>query len=84
MSRRVIHIKDIPLKAFLQFESGRRFSAEINLDFTPVQRERVVLSCEKLHPPLKTPDDIRTSVKNVVYLDTMLTSKNFYSLTFYL
>jgi hypothetical protein len=77
-----IQIFDIPLKAFQQFQSGRRFSAEIVLSNPPLEGTNVILHCQHQTPPIHTPHPIHTSVKHAVFLDTMLTSRNYYALTF--
>ena len=79
-----IKIFDIPLSAFQQYQSGRRFSANIILEFTPLEGANVILHCERQPHPAHTPHPIHTSVKNAIFLDTILASKNYYALTFYM
>ena len=82
MGKKTIEIDDIPIKAFQQYQSGARFSTEITLSFTPQPGTFVLLSCQPQPEPFPTPLPIITTVKHVIYLDTVLASKQFFSLTF--
>lgn len=77
-----INIFDIPLEAFEQYQSGRRFSANITLPFRPHLNSNVVLHCEHQQPPAHTPHPIHTTLKHFIDLDTILASHNYYALTF--
>lgn len=82
MPHATIHIDDIPINAFQQYQSGRRFSAEVILSKPPHEGTHVILKCQHQPHPAHTPQPIHTSVKHAVYLDTILASKHYYALTF--
>ena len=82
MRKKPIHIHDIPYPAFTQFQSGQRYSGNFVLDKVPFKGQNVVLYCEKMNPESHTPRPIHTTVVNIVYLDILLASSNYYALTF--
>lgn len=82
MPHATIQIFDIPLEAFQQFQSGRRFSANIELSKRPHVGTNVVLHCEHQPHPAPTPNNIHTTLKHFIDLDTFLASKQYYALTF--
>jgi hypothetical protein len=77
-----INIFDIPLEAFEQYQSGRRYSANTVLSFRPKINSNVVLHCEHQPHPGHTPSPIHTSLKHFIDLDTFLASRDYYALTF--
>lgn len=77
-----IQIFDIPLEAFQQYQSGRRFSAIITLENRPKLNSNVILHCEHQTHPAHTPHPIHTSLKHFIDLDTFLASHQYYALTF--
>lgn len=84
MSNKPLHIHDIPYPAFTQFQSGQRYSGNFVLDQIPFEGQNVVLYCEKMNPESHTPSPIHTTVSQVIELDTLLASTNYYALTFHL
>ena len=77
-----INIFDIPLEAFEQYQSGRRYSAIEVLPFRPKVNSNVTLHCEHQDHPAHTPHPIHTSLKHFIDLDTFLASHHYYALTF--
>lgn len=82
MPHSAIQIFDIPLEAFQQYQSGRRFSANIVLSHRPHIGANVTLHCEHQVPPAHTPHPIHTTVKTFIDLDTVLASHQYYAITF--
>ena len=82
MSKRPIHIHDIPYPAFKQFQSGQRYSGNFVLDLIPFEGQNVILYCEKMKPESLNPRPIHTTVDHIVKLDIFLASSNYYALTF--
>jgi hypothetical protein len=75
-------IDEIPLKAFEQFESGARFSIQFNHRTPPYYKQDVILICEPKAGRAYGEQQINTTVLHVIYLDTLLVTKNFYDVTF--
>lgn len=82
MSKRTINIFDIPLEAFEQYQSGRRYSAIETLATRPQINSNVILHCAKQPDSGNTPRPIHTTLKHFIDLDTLLASHDYYALTF--
>lgn len=82
MPHSTIQIFDIPLHDFEQYQSGRRYSANITLQHRPHVGANVILHCENQPHPAHTPHPIHTTLKHFIDLDTMLASHHYYALTF--
>lgn len=76
-----IIISDIPLHDFEQFEAGTRFSIQFTNRTPPIYKQRVELICEPKAGQVYGKKSIFTSILHVIFLDTLLATKNFYDAT---
>lgn len=77
----IIQIKDIPVKDFQQFISGRRFSAIVQLSKPPYHGQDVHLKVIQTRPPQPQPRTLFKHVNNFIYMDTFSTTHDTYELT---
>ena len=77
-----IVINNIPLKAFTQYQQGRRNAIIITLQYPPQIGQSVRLVREQLSPPPGSSPIINTNIRHIIENDNFLNSKQYYTLEF--
>jgi hypothetical protein len=75
-------INNIPLKAFTQYQQGRRNAIIITLQYPPQIGQSVRLVREQLSPPPGSSPIINTNIRHIIENDNFLNSKQYYTLEF--